>query len=194
VAFITGAFCYISDVSSPAERSWRMGVAEAALLVGLPSGLAISSFLLKWGGYVVLCKKYCNSRVLTLEFCLQSVFGTSCVMCALAFLYTFFFVSESIHESEMSGAQGVFDFNLIKDMLHTCCKKRPAYRRLTMFLVMIMMAIIIFALDGRNHDIFLYMPTTEALFQVICQWPTCTPEKNLVGPSKILLCIALPVV
>jgi MFS transporter, PCFT/HCP family, solute carrier family 46 (folate transporter), member 1 len=53
VAFITGAFCYISDISSPAERSWRMGVAEAALMIGLPSGMAASSFLLKWGGYAV---------------------------------------------------------------------------------------------------------------------------------------------
>jgi MFS transporter, PCFT/HCP family, solute carrier family 46 (folate transporter), member 1 len=70
-------------------------------------------------------------------------------MCALAFLYTFFFVSESIQESdEMSSAQRIFDINLIKDMLHTCCKKRPAYRRLTMFLVMMVMAIFFFALNG----------------------------------------------
>lgn len=60
MAFITGAFCYISDISSPAERSWRMGVAEAALLIGLPSGMALSSFLLKWGGYAVLCHKKAN--------------------------------------------------------------------------------------------------------------------------------------
>jgi hypothetical protein len=53
VTFITGAFCYISDISSPADRTWRMGVAEAALMIGLPSGTAASSFLLKWGGYVV---------------------------------------------------------------------------------------------------------------------------------------------
>lgn len=81
-------------------------------------------------------------------------------MCALAFLYTLVFVSESIEVSEMSSTQRVFDFNLIKDMLRTCCKKRPAYRRLTMFLVMLVMAIIIFSLDGINHKTFICLHTT----------------------------------
>jgi fucose permease len=53
VTLITGTFCYISDISSPEERSWRMGVAEAALMIGLPSGMAASSIILKWGGYAV---------------------------------------------------------------------------------------------------------------------------------------------
>jgi hypothetical protein len=61
VAFVTGAFCYLSDISSPAERSWRMGVAEAALLIGLPTGLVASSFLLKLGGYMV-GRNYFSSR------------------------------------------------------------------------------------------------------------------------------------
>ncbi|XP_059481079.1 lysosomal proton-coupled steroid conjugate and bile acid symporter SLC46A3-like [Neocloeon triangulifer] len=136
VAFVTGAFCYLSDISTPAERSWRMGVAEAALLLGLPTGLASSSYLLKFGGYVM-------------------VFATCSCACLLALLYVIYFVPESIQTSE-STRQSVFDVRLIKEMVATCWKPRSGYRRLTMFLVMGTMASIIFSLDGDISVSYLY--------------------------------------
>jgi hypothetical protein len=77
------------------------------------------------------------------------VFATSAIFSALAFIYTFIFVTESIEVPEVPREQRLFDFNLIKDMVRTCCKPRPGYRRLSMFLVMAAMAIIIFTLDGN---------------------------------------------
>ncbi|KAF4523941.1 hypothetical protein B566_EDAN011195, partial [Ephemera danica] len=119
VALATGAFCLVTDISSADERAWRMGVAEAAMLIGLPVGLASSSFVLAWAGY-------------------QAVFGISALFTLLAYLYVWRFVPETItRQDEMSPSRNMlstlFDREISVMYLYTREKFEWSLREYSLF-------------------------------------------------------------
>nr|XP_053631145.1 proton-coupled folate transporter-like [Cherax quadricarinatus] len=76
VCFLTASNSYISDVTSEASRTSRVGLANSIWFLGGPIGTLIGTYIYKVGGYQVL-------------------FGTSLSMYVVSLFYIFFFLPES---------------------------------------------------------------------------------------------------
>ncbi|CAL4109121.1 unnamed protein product, partial [Meganyctiphanes norvegica] len=76
VSFLTVANSYISDVTSEASRTSRVGVANSIWFLGGPVGTMMGRSLYMWGGY-------------------RALFGTSLALSAIALLYVMFILPES---------------------------------------------------------------------------------------------------
>lgn len=139
---ITGVFCYIADVTTEKDRATRMGVIEAALFAGLVSGSFSSSFFYNWFGSVF-------------------VFGLATGSMILALLYVIFFVEESrsVSELEQRGnkLRELFRFELVKDMMAVCFKRRANHDRAVLWIIMISLGFCIFVLEGNSTVFFLFV-------------------------------------
>ncbi|KAK7069065.1 hypothetical protein SK128_028337, partial [Halocaridina rubra] len=76
VCFLTAANSYMSDVTSEAERTARLGLANSLWFLGGPVGTLMGKYIFDAGGYQVL-------------------FGTSLAMSLAALLYIIFYLPES---------------------------------------------------------------------------------------------------
>lgn len=139
---ITGVFCYIADVTTEKDRAMRMGVIEAALFAGLVSGSFSSSFIYNWFGSVF-------------------VFGLATTSMMLALLYCIFFVEESRTVSELdqrgNRLRELFRFELVKDMMTVCFKRRAYYDRAILWIIMLSLGLSIFILEGNATVFFLFV-------------------------------------
>lgn len=139
---ITGVFCYIADVTTEKNRATRMGVIEAALFAGLVSGSFSSSFILNWFGPVF-------------------VFGLAAGSMVLALLYVIFFVEESRSVNELEQRDNklreLFRFELVREMMSVCFKRRPNHDRAIIWIIMISLGFCIFVLEGNSTVFFLFV-------------------------------------
>ncbi|KAL0892466.1 hypothetical protein ABMA27_015575 [Loxostege sticticalis] len=51
VMMYLGVFSYISDITTPESRTFRVGLVNLCMTAGVPVGTALSGILLKWWGY-----------------------------------------------------------------------------------------------------------------------------------------------
>ncbi|KAH8367101.1 hypothetical protein KR084_000689 [Drosophila pseudotakahashii] len=148
-ALITGIYCYISDVAKERKKalrrflsfSSRMVFNEASLCAGMMMGNVAS-------GYI-----YAATNALVLF----SVAGT---LMMLALMYVFLFVPESLNPADIhtgSRIREFFRFDLVKDLVRTCFKRRPNFDRAIIWLTMIALTIAIFDMEGEGTVNYMFM-------------------------------------
>ncbi|XP_016929152.2 probable peptidoglycan muropeptide transporter SLC46 [Drosophila suzukii] len=140
-ALITGIYCYISDVAKERKKALRMVLNEASLCAGMMVGNVAS-------GYI-----YAATNALVLF----SIAG--CLM-MLALMYVFLFVPESLNPADIhtgSRVREFFRFDLVKDLVRTCFKRRPNFDRAIIWLTMIALTIAIFDMEGESTVNYMFM-------------------------------------
>ncbi|VVD04451.1 unnamed protein product [Leptidea sinapis] len=125
VILFTGAYCYMSDISSLETISLRMTMIDATISSGTVIGSILSSYLILSLG-----------NVNTLLICVTLI--------VTAYVITRLCIEESLTGALQGGASKVLDLLLVKDMFRESFKKRPNYgRTLILLIAMIKMLLII---------------------------------------------------
>ena len=129
-----GLYGYISDITSPADRTMRLSI-----LNGLFSAAYVVGTML--GGYLFTAiESY------------YVIFGISTFFALCGIFYTIFFVKESIEPVE---SVKFFDIHNIKECLKTAYKQRPGSARFHVFLLVVNFAIFMFCLNTGHYDYLL---------------------------------------
>ncbi|KNC31125.1 hypothetical protein FF38_13964, partial [Lucilia cuprina] len=140
-ALITGIYCYISDVAKEKNRALRMVLNEASLCAGMMVGNVASGYL------------YAATDAVT-------VFIISSSLMLLALLYVIVFVVESLKPEQIHAGSKVrefFRFDLVKDLIQTCLKRRPNYDRIIIWLTMMALTVAIFTMEGDSNVTYLFV-------------------------------------
>ncbi|XP_045501791.1 proton-coupled folate transporter-like [Colias croceus] len=148
-ALFTGAFCYLSDITTKETRSLRMTIVEASLSVGSVIGSLASSYLLRVVGNVYLL-----------------LITTS--LCVIAYVFTNCCLEESLPGVTKGGIKSVLDFKLIKEMIAECFKRRPNYGRAQILLLTVANSLSIFIMYGTLSIGYMY--TRKQLHWAIQQY------------------------
>ncbi|CAK1584421.1 unnamed protein product [Parnassius mnemosyne] len=128
-SLFTGAFCYVSDITTVEKRSFRMTVVEAAVSVGSVIGSMASSYVLRAVGHVYL---------LLITVTLQ----------VAAYVFTNVCLEESLPGAVQGTLSSVLDFSLVKEMVHKCFKKRPNHGRAQILLLTCANSLSVFIMYG----------------------------------------------
>ncbi|XP_028031101.1 proton-coupled folate transporter-like [Bombyx mandarina] len=137
IILFTGAFCYVSDVTSPENRSLRMTILGASVSAGSVLGGLFSAPLLRAVGNVYLL-----------------LIGAS--LNVFAYAFTNIFLRESL-EGAIQGRLGtLLDWSLVKQMARECFKKRPNFGRAQILLLTVANSLTIFILYGSMNLEYLY--------------------------------------
>ncbi|XP_047519575.1 proton-coupled folate transporter-like isoform X1 [Pieris napi] len=148
-SLFTGAFCYLSDVTSKENRSLRMTIVEASVSAGSVIGSLASSYLLRAVGNVYL--------LLITAF-----------LCVIAYVFTNCCLDESLPGAQKGGIKSLLDFKLIKEMIAECFKERPNYTRAQILLLTVANSLSIFIMYGVMSLGYLY--TRQKLHWAIKQY------------------------
>ncbi|XP_026729440.1 proton-coupled folate transporter-like [Trichoplusia ni] len=125
----TGAFCYLSDITTTKNRSIRMIMLEVAVGCGSVVGSLLSPYALRVFGNV-----YLLLIVTTLN--------------VIAYVFTNVYLRESLTGALQGGLTTVLDFLLVKEMVRECFKRRPNNGRSQILLLIIANSLSIFILYG----------------------------------------------
>ncbi|KAL4704399.1 hypothetical protein ACJJTC_005753 [Scirpophaga incertulas] len=133
----TGAFCYLSDITTSSSRSLRMTLLETAISVGSVIGSVLSAYLLIAVGNIYLLLIVCSLYV-------------------LAYAFTNIYMIESLTGAIEGGFTTVLDVLLIKEMFRECFKRRPNHMRAQLLLLTVANSLSIFVLYGLFGLDYLY--------------------------------------
>lgn len=140
-ALITMVFCLVSDVSDEGGRARRMFLVEGALGIGTLVGNLIASYILAGTGTI-------------------GVFVIAASMDLVAVLYMVIFISESLHlkhERTESHVREFFKFDLIKDLVKSCLKRRPHYDRGIIWCIIFALISTTFVQQGEANVLYLFL-------------------------------------
>ncbi|KAJ8717954.1 hypothetical protein PYW07_005884 [Mythimna separata] len=127
--FFTGAFCYLSDITTSDNRSIRMTIMEASVGLGSVVGSLLSSHVLRLVGNVYLL------LIATTLNVIAYVFTNVCLM-------------ESLAGAVGGSITSVLDFLLVREMFRECFKRRPNNGRAQLLLLTLANSLSIFILYG----------------------------------------------
>lgn len=153
VVYYLGEYSYMADITSPDERTARLGVLDGTDYISTMIGTYVSGPLFANFGY-------------------YTVFGASCAAAILGLIYMAFIVKESRTKSQEKrhqdpraeetqyGTQEVIvedvsaskycNWSDVTACFHTVFKKRPHYRRLYIWLLLFNFGCYIFAYNGTE--------------------------------------------
>ncbi|GBP07904.1 hypothetical protein EVAR_78064_1 [Eumeta japonica] len=117
-AFFTGAFCYLSDITTESERSFRITFLQTGLLAGTIVGTLASPYLLQLIGSIPLLSMVAVAHT-------------------LAYVYSLVWIRESVKISKKGKFSSIFDASLVKELMKTCIKKRSNRDRTIIYLLII---------------------------------------------------------
>jgi PCFT/HCP family folate transporter-like MFS transporter 1/3 len=138
-SYLAVVSCYISDLTRDNSRGMRMGIAEAALFMGVFLGTVSSSYLLAATNYA-------------------TVFLFSAICCFLSVAFIACFVPESLPHPESEGRfKGLFQLSNLDEMLKITFKKRQNYERCTIICCVLMVIVSVVARNGNSAVIFLFL-------------------------------------
>ncbi|CAD7014373.1 uncharacterized protein LOC101459008 isoform X2 [Ceratitis capitata] len=140
-ALITMVFCLVSDVSDEGGKARRMFFVDGALGIGTVVGNVISSYILAGTGTI-------------------GVFATAASFDLLALLYLLFFVGESLqvkHERKESKLREFFHFDLIKELINSCVKRRQLFNRAVIWCIMFTLVTTTFVQQGEVGLSYLFL-------------------------------------
>ena len=160
-----GLYGYVSDVTSDADRTTRLGVLNGVFSAAYVVGTTMGAQLYKnVGNYYV-------------------IFGISCLIGVTSILYTIFFVEESVSRSqEERESHRFFDLGNIAESLKVAIKPRPQNGRLRILLLIANFSIFMFPLNTSHFD---YMLT-----QLKFDW-TITEYSNYLSVQRIFRMLGL---
>ncbi|GBP07917.1 hypothetical protein EVAR_78072_1 [Eumeta japonica] len=116
--FYTGACCYLSDITTESERSFKITLLQAGLLAGTIVGTLASPYLLRLIGSIPLLLMVAVAHT-------------------LAYTYSLVWIRESVKISKKGRLSSLFDVSLVKELMKTCVKERPNRDRTILFLLII---------------------------------------------------------
>uniref|UniRef100_A0A2A4JNQ2 Major facilitator superfamily (MFS) profile domain-containing protein n=1 Tax=Heliothis virescens TaxID=7102 RepID=A0A2A4JNQ2_HELVI len=137
IIFFTGAFCYMSDITTAENRSIRMTLMEATVGLGSVVGGLLSPYVLRMVGNVYLL------LIATALNVVAYVFSNVCLR-------------ESLSGAIQGGITSVLDFLLVKEMMRECFKRRPNHGRAQILLLTIANCLSIFTLYGLMNLEYLF--------------------------------------
>ncbi|XP_011182949.2 tetracycline resistance protein, class C [Zeugodacus cucurbitae] len=140
-ALITMVFCLVSDVCDEGGRARRMFLIEGALGIGTMVGNLISSYIVA-----------ATSTI--------GVFIIAACMDLVALLYLVFFIGESLqvkHERNESHFREFFHFDLIKNLVKSCLKRRPHFDRAIIWCIMFILISTTFVQQGEGNVLYLFL-------------------------------------
>ncbi|KAI5642981.1 major facilitator superfamily domain-containing protein [Phthorimaea operculella] len=129
MVLFTGAMCYMSDISTHEDRSLRLTIVQILLSMGQVTGQVASSFLVRAIG-------------------ITGLFSISATSTSVAFLYTLFFIKESLKGATKGKIRGIFKFSLAKEMLRVVFKRRPNKGRAQIVMLILINTVTIFIIYG----------------------------------------------
>ncbi|XP_072942912.1 probable peptidoglycan muropeptide transporter SLC46 [Epargyreus clarus] len=155
----TGAYCYMSDVTSTEHRSLRMTILEASVSAGSVIGSLLCPKLIALVGNVYLLL-------------------ISNTLVVIAYVFTVIYVRESLTGAVQGGLCSVLDLNLVREMFRDCFKKRPNRGRTQILLLAVANSLTIFIFYGlMSLD---YMYTREKLHWATKQYTTYSAASTAI--------------
>ncbi|XP_021190515.3 probable peptidoglycan muropeptide transporter SLC46 [Helicoverpa armigera] len=136
--FFTGAFCYMSDITTAENRSLRMTLMEATVGLGSVVGGLLSPYVLRMVGNVYLLL-------------------ISAALNVVAYVFSNVCLRESLNGAIQGGITSVLDFLLVKEMMRECFKRRPNNGRAQILLLTVANCLSIFTLYGLIGLEYLYV-------------------------------------
>lgn len=143
MTFITGAFCYITDICPKMKLPHRLALAEGALFFGFICGNTLGPFIYGWfpsHGF-------------------EGVFAIAFLFCLSALLYAVFFIPESIPNTEHTAQErfrALFDYRQVIDLFQISFGKHDGHSRSTRFIVAGASLLSVMILEGTISVTFLY--------------------------------------
>ncbi|GJQ82695.1 hypothetical protein Trydic_g19707 [Trypoxylus dichotomus] len=130
--------CYITDVTTEANRGLRMGIVDAMMALGMLLGTISSSFVFAAGGYVL-------------------VYGLELLCSILSCLFVKFVIKESIEDSTDEDDTTIFTLRNIKDMFKATFRVRENYGRAILMLTFALSTISILAFSADTSVMFMFV-------------------------------------
>ncbi|XP_042205766.1 solute carrier family 46 member 3-like isoform X2 [Homarus americanus] len=140
VVFNMAVYSYVADITTPENRTKRLGVLDACWYLGGPIGRLIGGWLFRAAGYPV-------------------VFLLSAVLWIICFMYVLLWVSESVDRTtQRSSPQEVQDARFgplrhVVALLRTAFKSRPGRGRFHL-VVLLILKLMVFLVQG--HQMYLW--------------------------------------
>ncbi|EDS41291.1 adenylate cyclase [Culex quinquefasciatus] len=132
--FNAGIYSFMNDITNDDNRTVRMGILQAFTMLGVLSGLLISS----WSADIIST---------------ATSFLISAVLQFLSLLNLAFMTNESVPVDQTVTVRqkiaAIFNFELVKDMSRTLVKVRPNNGRTIMWLLIAVGGMVEFAIAGR---------------------------------------------
>ncbi|XP_063222352.1 probable peptidoglycan muropeptide transporter SLC46 isoform X2 [Bacillus rossius redtenbacheri] len=139
MAIFMAAFSYISDITTPQQRTIRVAILDVVYLATMPTGVALGKYLFNITG-----------RSYAIMFTLNAS------LLAAAFLYALMVLEwrttprqESESLASTNCCADLFDVHHVVESVRTIVKKRPEHRRTYLIIVLICMALYTFQRDEK---------------------------------------------
>ncbi|KAG7301503.1 hypothetical protein JYU34_014470 [Plutella xylostella] len=159
-ALFTGAFTYISDITTNENRSLRMTVLEAVFSAGSLIGSLASSYVINLVGNLV-------------------VLLINAALIVVAYVFTAVFVTESLNGALPGNLMTLLDIRLVKEMIDTCFKQRPNRGRAQLLLLTLTNSFSIFVLYGLMSLSYIY--TREKLHWAVKEYSIYSAANTLIN-------------
>ncbi|XP_068620175.1 probable peptidoglycan muropeptide transporter SLC46 [Battus philenor] len=169
-SLFTGAFCYISDITTVDTRSFRMTLLEAVVSIGSVIGSIASSYVLRTVGVVYLLLITASLQV-------------------IAYIFTVVCLKESLPGAVQGDLLSVLDVSLIKEMIEKCFKKRPNNGRAQILLLTFANSFSIFIMMGLMNLEYDY--TRTKLHWAIKQYTTFSAVNTTISFVGSLIGVVL---
>ncbi|KAI8420017.1 hypothetical protein MSG28_008613 [Choristoneura fumiferana] len=157
---ITGAYCYVSDITTTDQRTFRMTLLEATFSAGSIVGAVMSSYLLRSVGNVYLL------LIVTALY-------------VIGYAFTNVYLNESLTGALRGGLCSVLDFLLVKEMINECFKHRPNNGRAQIILLTSANTLTIFILYGTSNLDYLY--TREKLHWAMKEYSLYSGASTMIS-------------
>lgn len=145
--------CYVTDLSDAKNRSFRLGTITFLNFLSNFSAYFSSSFILE----------ATNSSI---------VFLISLSLAAAGFVFTIFYVDESIETTSNVGAWKqfgeIFSVSRVKDVFRTLFKRRPFKERRMLWSLMAIVTLVVFTMHGNGTVNYLFV--REKFGWALRQW------------------------
>nr|CAD7259524.1 unnamed protein product [Timema shepardi] len=136
-----GVFSYVADVTTDEMRTFRMGVVNVFVSLGMPFGIALSGILFQKIGF-------------------YGMFSLSSVLYVMGFTYGVLSVKETrppIPRPEGVGfLKDFFDIRHVKDTLQVAFKQRKGNRRMRVIMIMILSIVLVGPMFGESAINYLF--------------------------------------
>ncbi|XP_035458912.2 proton-coupled folate transporter-like [Spodoptera frugiperda] len=172
ITVCVGVFSYIGDVTTKEMRTFRVGVANLCMSLGIPIGMSLSGILLQQIGY-------------------YGIFLISNCLYLTSLIYGYIRLKDPIISSDRQREQPVgckawvcsfFDARHVRETLTVAFRTGPRRRRLRVSLLIVVVCVIFGPLHGEMNVLYLFMRYRfnwdEVQFSMFCTYSIIT---NLVG-------------
>ncbi|XP_068630417.1 lysosomal proton-coupled steroid conjugate and bile acid symporter SLC46A3-like [Battus philenor] len=138
-------FTYISAITTNENRTFRMGMINFSMTVGLPTGMSISGILLKTYGF-------------------YGCYGLACTMQVSNLIYNVFFLKDTVRIKDSTKEDGkgflyfcrtFFDLTNLKITLGTICKKTSDNRRMRLIILLMVVAVLFGPMYGEISILYI---------------------------------------